>query len=490
MKLLFSSFILILISIMIKLLGFVRQQMMAYSIGIGEISDSYVLAFSFPFLLGSSIAAGIYNTIIPIYAEKKRKGELVSYKNFILTFTVILSLAITLLCYLFLPIILKLIAFGFSNERLILTKYFLKYFLFPGLISFIFSYSLKAIFESQGRVYIYSFIGIPLNIFIILGFYCYSTYQKNLNYIIIGNILGFISQPLVMLLYYVKDNEKIKICLNKNYLKETLLPMLPIVGGTIAGQVGYIVDRSIASTLNLGSISYLNYSYILEESVVGIFSMCLSAIIFPKLAKFKVEKNIEKYKETINFITKYIYIFLIPGVMYVFFNSTEIVELIFQRGEFTVKDTVNTSLTLKMYFIGVFFVVFRDFYNKILYIENEEKKCMRINILAIVFNIVASFLLSKKFSFYGIALATSISYIISYFLTLEVLIKKEIVKNRKKIVLEQVKVFLISLTLFKLFFFITKDKIFYYKLSINFICLLIIYCIIFLDNKLRRRDNV
>ena len=480
MKLLLPCFLLILISIVVKILGFLRQQIMASEMGIGEISDSYILAFSFPFLLGSSLAVGIYNTVIPIYAIKKQKGELEQYRNFILTFTIILLIPIILLCYIFIPQILKLIAFGFSNERLVLTNFFLKYFLLPGIFSFVYSYALKAIFESQGKVYIYSFIGIPLNIFIILGFYYYGLYGKNINYIIVGNILGFISQPILMLIYYIKLNGKINIFFNKEYFKETLFPMIPIVGATIAGQVGYIVDRSIASTLNLGSISYLNYSYILEDSIVGIFSMCLSAIIFPKLAKFKVENKEVEYKKTINLTVKWIQIFLIPCVIFVYYNSEIIINLIFKRGEFGVEDVIKTSITLRMYFIGIVFVVLRDFYNKILYIEKKSKVCMVINIVAIAINIVASLYLSKKYSFYGIALATSISYIISYFFTLNIIINKQIIHSIKKLTIEQIKLLILSIITFFLCDLGIRELSEYKKLFINCICLILIYGIIFI----------
>lgn len=193
------------------------------------------------------------------------------------------------------------------------------------------------------------------------------------------------------------------------YLKEASIMLMPIIIGLSVNRVNILIDKAIASTLPVGSISWLNYADDIIQLVLGIFITAIVTVFFPVISQEYNKEDIESLKRVMNKGVSLILKIAIPAMIILIILSEPIVKLLFERGEFGPKATYMTSQVLVYYALGLGSMALVLILTKIHYAIDDSTTPMKYGFIGVTANLFLNIILSKYMGTKGIALATSIS---------------------------------------------------------------------------------
>jgi putative peptidoglycan lipid II flippase len=220
--------------------------------------------------------------------------------------------------------------------------------------------------------------------------------------------------------------------------------------GSSTAQLSAFLDGWLASFLFAGSISYLYYANRIFQFPLALFAIATSVAIFPKVSRFLKNDDDEKALVMLNksfwFLTYLLTIATVVGIIF----SKEIVWLLYQRGAFLEKDSLNTSLILVMYLVGLLPFGLSRIFSLWLYAKQRQKEAAKISAIALGVNIVLSLALIFPFKAAGLALASSLSGFILFYLTIDKFGKEQfldILKDKKILILLGLTMFVVAVSL-------------------------------------------
>lgn len=405
------ALIIMIITLFSKFLGFGRDIVLSYFFGASSISDAYLISLTIPSVIFGFIGAGIVTAYIPMqsrilsgFGEEAGSEFTSNFTNIILMLVSI----ILLVSMVFTEPIVKLFAIGFSGDTLELTTNFTKISLFGMYFT-----ALIAIFSGYLQIkdnyVVPALIGFPLNIIMIISIIIAS--QGNYIFLALGTVLATASQFFIMVPFIKKEKFKYSFLVNlkDDRIIKTLHIATPVVIGTSVNQVNILVDRTIASYLEVGGISALNYANRLNLFIQGLFVTSIITAMYPMISSYAINKNFEgikkALKESINIITIFVLPITIGGMIF----SNEIVKMLFGRGAFDENAIKMTSIALFFYAIGMPGFGFREVLARGFYSIQDTKTPMINATIGVFLNIVLNIILSRFMGIGGLALATSIS---------------------------------------------------------------------------------
>ena len=231
---------------------------------------------------------------------------------------------------------------------------------------------------------------------------------------VIGISIGFISKFLIQIIYAYKKGYryKFKVDIKDKYLIKMMTLLAPILIGVAVNQVNSAVDNSMATNFGVGCVSAISYAGKLNSFIMGIFTVSLTSVIYPKLSELLVDKNKDGFVSIITKSINLVIIFILPVSAGAIILSSPIVSILFEKGRFDSHATYMTALALSGYSVGMIAYSLRDILGKIFYSLKDTKIPMINGIVAVVLNIIMDIYFSKVFGYAGLTLATSISSII------------------------------------------------------------------------------
>lgn len=410
-KLLNAATIMIMATVLTKVLGFVKDIILAKVFGTSNIMDAYVIATTIPNIILACFGVAISNSIVSLFSsEKKRTNEenakkVLNVANFIMITTSVIFVIINML---FANIIVKMIASGFDEETVILATKLTKI----TSISIIFislNYVLNGFLQYKNKFFLTGFSGSFSSIIIIVLMFMGIT---NIYIYTFSLIIGALIQFILVVITSNANGYKFKISIKegKNYLISIVNLSLPLIIGYSIQQINVVVDKTIASSLFDGAVSSLNYANIVIVAIVAVLIDTISTIQYSKMSK--IENDEELYKES-NRTIDIMSLLIIPITILVILLSKPIIYVLFYGGKFDLEALNNTSIALSYYAIGIIFTAYRYIFIRISLIKNDSKKPMISNIIAVILNIVLNIILSKLLGYKGLAIATSLSSMIS-----------------------------------------------------------------------------
>nr|WP_303213110.1 murein biosynthesis integral membrane protein MurJ [uncultured Romboutsia sp.] len=414
------------VTLLAKVLGFVRELVLASSYGASSYSDAYLAALNIPNVIFSIIGVGLSTTFIPVYYDVIReKGEACSEKfiNNVFNIVAVMCIILAISGYIFSDYLVKVFAIGFKGDTFNLAVDFTQIFI-VGIISIGFSNVITAYLQIKGNFVIPGIITIPCNLIIVVSMILSLRYGVYV--MAYGTLIGTISQFIIQIPFACKEGLRIRLYINlkDEYIKKMIYLICPVIIGVAVNQINIMVDKTIASTLVEGSISALNYSNRLNLFVTGLFISSISVVIYPMLSKLSSEDNKEKFRRSVVQSINSVILLVVPISIGAIVLATPIVKLLFQRGEFDARATSMTAIALIMYSIGMVAFGLRDILGKVFYALQDTKTPMINGAMAMIMNIVLNIILVKYLQLAGLALATSISAIVCIFLLFGSLKKK------------------------------------------------------------------
>ena len=409
-----TSYILMLVTIISKIFGLAREKALAHFFGAGMVADVFLVAFQIPMTFTNVITGATANGYIPIYNEiaekesyKKADDFTANLSNIVFIFTFIISIV----GIIFAKDLVNLMAIGFKGEKLELATFMTKVSLLSLCATSVFSI-FKAYLQIKKNFIVSVCHAIIMNLIIIASMAF--AYKAGAEYLAWGILAGFVCQYLIFLPYIKKNGYRhsFKINLREDNFLNLMKIILPVLISTSVIELNFIISKSLASDLFSGAISSLNYAYKLQSFVTGIVVTSIVTAVYPQMAKYGVKKDFKGLKEETGDALLTMAILVIPASLGLFIFSGPIVRLLFLGGAFLEKDVTLTATVLSFYAFGIIAIGFREIISRVFYTFMDAKTPVINSVIMVAINIALSLVLVKLMGIEGLALATTISFII------------------------------------------------------------------------------
>ena len=416
-------------TIISRILGYLRDILIAIFLGAGPLADAFFVAFRIPNTFRRLFSEGTFNAaFVPSYATELSKGKEKSEKFATNVFSLlILSLFfLVLIIEIFMPYFVFLIAPGFSGSEekmsvaINLTRITFPFLFFVSLSSFF-----SAILNSHNRFAVAAAAPVILNFFLIsVLLYGSLLGDKLVYYLSYAVTLAGIAQ-LIYLFFYVKKFYSPKFILNFSIdekIKNFFRKLLPSIFSSGVTQINILVGTIIAS-FQASAVSYLYYADRIYQINLAIAGIAIGTVILPQLSKHVNSNENEKISLIQNKSLELSLFLSIPSTIALLLASEEIISALFGYGSFDEISVKNSSKALFYFAFGLpafsLIKVFSSFY----FARHNTKLPFYISLFSVLLNILISVIFFKKVGFIIIPIATTISSWVNYILLFIFLIK-------------------------------------------------------------------
>lgn len=417
-KQIFKSFSLVsLMTLISRVMGFVRDMVLAYFFGATSANDVFLVAFKIPNFMRGLFAEGAFaQAFVPLLSEYQKKNTLEDTKQFIhatATGLTCILLLVLFIMQLGAPLLVAVFAPGFLEDSgqfklaTDLLRITLPYLL---LISLTALYG--AVLNCWGKFGIPSFTPVLLNVALIVAAACFSYYFKiPVTALAWGVFAAGIIQFLFQLpfLYRLGLFPRFQWFWGNLGVKRVLKLMMPALLGVSVAQIGLLISTLFASFLPEGSISWLYYSERLAYFPLGVFGVALSTVIMPHLSQAHSKKAYDGFSDTIDRSLQTILFIGLPSAIGLFILAGPLLATLFEGGKFTAEDVRMTQISLQALAIGVPAFMSCKVLVSSFYARQDIKTPVRIAVISLITNIVLNMAFILPFKHTGLALATSLS---------------------------------------------------------------------------------
>lgn len=398
-----------------RVLGFIRDLMIAASLGAGVWSDIFLVAFKLPNLFRRMFGEGAFvQAFLPNFVKAKQKSLFLSE---ILFKFIAIMLSLSAFVMIFAPFVTKLIAYGFDDATLALAVSLVRINFWYLICIFVVTL-FASVLQNKNHFATTAFGTALLNVAMILALILSKNLEQSkiVYWLSYGVVIGGILQVIAHILAMIKLNLWRLVTLGlaqffkgkRAGIKGFWINFSQGIIGSSAMQVSDFISTIIASFLVSGSISYLYYANRIFQLPLGIFAIALATTIFPKITR---QIKLGSDKEAINLLTKafnILFFLLLFSAVGGAVLSKEIIWLLFERGEFSSQNTSEAAIVLSMAMIGLVPFGLYSLFSKWLYAKFKQKQAAKISVYSLFVN-VGLCLALFRFGAAGLALAGSLS---------------------------------------------------------------------------------
>jgi len=432
-----SSSIVAAMTFLSRILGLIRDFIIAKLFGANELTDAFLVAFRIPNFFRRLFAEGAFSqAFLPILADTKANQtdeEVRLVINHIATKLLSVLMVVTLIAIVIAPLIIFLFAWGFYFKADVMQFQLASDMLritFPYLLLISLTALSGSILNTYDNFIIPAFTPVLLNISLILSAIFLSNF---LHTPIMALAWGVLIGGLVQLAFQIPFLRKIKrlpkLQFGNHKVFSTLKKrMLPALFGVSVSQINLLVDTMIASTLIAGSVSWLYYSDRLLELPLALIGIALATVALAKLSNYHARKDTENFTNTIDKALLYSILLGIPACIGLVLLSEELIITLFQYEAFDALSAKKTSLSLQAYGSGLMAFIAIKIFAPIFLSRGDTKTPVKAGVVAMVSNIVLNLILVQYYDHVGLAAATSISALINAAILYFFLIQQSIFK--------------------------------------------------------------
>lgn len=407
------SLIVIACTMLGKILGLLREMKIAEALGASASSDAYNVAYLLVITIFGLFSSAYSNSLMPIAAEqytqdKKRMNKTV---NEIVTISVILMLIVIGLVYLFPRFFVKLMAAGMDDDTIILAGELIKISAWA-LIFLVLISAYEIVMRLYDRNIYPTIMDLLFPVPVLIALFCGVTSP----YILIACVvLGYAIKSVALVggLKIVGFVPKLDFYWNNPKIKIFFLLMPPMLLSSGLLQINTLVDNQVASGFGTGSVTALSLASKVNGLAYTVFSTSLMQIIYSTMTKAYMRGDKKEFKDIVEKQTKMILMFIVPCFIILFNFSTEIISILFVRGNYTQDNAVIAGEILKGYALGLPVYVLRDICMYVYYSAKNSKFPSFVTGTSVFINVGLNLLLSYIMGIKGVAYATSLAAIFS-----------------------------------------------------------------------------
>ncbi len=401
-----------------RILGFVRDTLIARFFGAGLLTDAFFVAFKIPNMLRRISAEGAFSqAFVPILAEYKKQrsqGETHALINHVATLLGLFLVIITILGMLAAPWIVQISAPGFAADA---TKFDLTVDLLRITFPYIFFISLVSlaggVLNTYGNFSVPAFTPVWLNLSFIVAILLVAPYFDHSIVVLAWAVfVGGILQLLFQLPYLYKLGlmPRFKLNLHDKGVWRILKLMGPAIFGVSVAQISLLINTIIASLLITGSVSWLYYADRLMEFPVGLLGAALGTILLPSLAKSVADKADSEYSQLLDWGLRLTFMLAMPAAAALAVLAVPLIASLFKYGAFTAHDVQMTKMALVAYSVGLLGIVLVKVLAPAFYSRQNIKTPVKIAVFTLIVTQLMSlfFVFVLDFKHAGLALAVGL----------------------------------------------------------------------------------
>lgn len=410
-----TTSVLFFITLGLKILGLLREVLMAAYIGMNQATDAYNIAVLTTSLVTGVSGIAIGSSLIPVLAGiASSKGEEERERFFSNVFwaMMILAFIVAIILYIFAVPIIRRIAPGFDeytvNQSARLFQIgFIK-------VNAIVASTLFTQYLNYKKIFYMPMIGTSIGAIALVGYYLVVRESANVEGLMIMTVISYLIEVVWQFAALIKSGFSFRFYWN---LKETNLMLffslaMPAVINYGFQQIGIVVNRALASQLTAGSITALNYANSIVMMINMTVSLSIATVIYPPLAESLSKANFEKAVEALRKSILLAGALLIPATMGIIILAEPISMVIFERGVFTAENSSMTAIALMGYAMGIFAYALYELSNRFFNSLKDTRTPMKAAFIGVAVMIILSLVLYKPLKLYGLALANSLMQVI------------------------------------------------------------------------------
>ena len=463
-RLLKSGIIVSTMTLLSRVLGLVRDVVIANIIGAGAAADVFLFANRIPNFLRRLFAEGAFSqAFVPVLAEYQKSGDMTKTREFIAKVSGTLGGLVTIVTVLAMvasPVVAAIFGTGWfmdwlndgENAHKFEQASLLLRITFPYLWFITFVALSGAILNTIGKFGVMSFSPVLLNIAMIAtALFLAPRLDSPDLALAIGIFLGGLLQFLFQIPFLKKAGllVKPKWAWNDAGVKKIRTLMIPALFGVSVSQINLLLDTFIASFLMTGSISWLYYSDRLLEFPLGLFGIAISTVILPTLARQHVNKadnpqSAEDFRRTMDWGVRMILLLGVPAMIGIAILAEPMLLTLFMRGEFRLNDVQAAALSLWAFNSGLLSFMLIKILANGYYARQDTKTPVKIGIIAMISNMGFN-ILAFWFGYVGLAIASAMSATLNAFLLYRGLAKADVYHFSRQSAVFFVKVFIAAL---------------------------------------------
>lgn len=392
------------LTLLSRLFGFFRDLIVARLLGAGALSDAFFVAFRIPNLLRSLFAEGaMTSAFVPVMAEEREAGPAALNRAMRSASTLLLvgSAAAAAVGILYTPEIIQLFAPGFSAtpgkmERCVeLTQIMLPYIIFVAFTTMI-----NGALNTVGVFGASAAAQVLMNIVLIIGgliagFFSLETGVNILaGSVIIGGFVQIIAQLPALKRSQLSILPSLRLFVASNYRIMALF--IPAIFGAALYQIVIFINTVLASMLPSGAVSWLFYADRVTQLPIGVFTVALSSVLLPTLSKSAASNNPELFSKDLSDSLRYTSFVIAPIVAGLIVLAEPLVEVLFERGAFTARDTAMTAASIKALSLGLWATSVHSIMSRAFFAKKDTVTPTLIGIASLFIGAVSSLLLMGR----------------------------------------------------------------------------------------------
>ena len=432
-----SSSVVSAMTLLSRILGLIRDFIIAKYFGANGFSDAFLVAFRIPNFFRRLFAEGAFSqAFIPILADSKANqsdDELQEVINHISTKLLSVLIVITLVVVVLAPLVMFIFAWGFyfkaDQSHYFLATDMLR-ITFPYLLLISLTALSGAILNTYNNFSVPAFTPVLLNVSLILSAVFLSKHMDTpIMALAWGVLIGGVAQLAFQIPFLRKIHRLPKLRFGPHPAIQTLKKrMLPALFGVSVSQINLLIDTMIASTLIAGSVSWLYYSDRLLELPLALIGITLATVALAKLSNYYATNDTKNFIQTVDKALLYGLILGLPASAGLVTLSDGLIITLFQYDAFSANDAIQSSLSLRAYGAGLIAFIAVKILAPVFLSRGDTKTPVKAGVAAMTSNIILNLVLAHYFGHDGLAAATSLSALLNAGLLYYFLLKQSIFK--------------------------------------------------------------
>ncbi len=410
-----AATMMMIITLVGKVLGLVRDSLLAANYGMGMQAYAFQTASRIPRVFFDAIfASAISASFIPIFnesLEKKGRDSAFDFSNKFITLIGIVTVMLTAVGIAFAPQLTAVFSPGFDESTMLLSSKLLR-IMFPTVVFTGIAYAFVGILQSFDEFTIPAALSIVSNGIIII-YYLFFNRSFGIYGLSIAFLAGWAMQAVMQIPSLIKKGYRYKPSFafkHDESIKKVLALMLPVMISTWVQPINIAINTRFASHLYEGAgVSAIEYANNLYTIIVGVFVLSVANVIFPRLSRMTANNEKNSIFKTVIMTVRILSFIIIPMTAGVMVLSPQIINLIYQRGDFTAADTAITSGALFFFAIGMFGYGLQTIISRAFYAEQDGKTPFIAGLISIIVNVALCSILVEPMSVAGLALASAVS---------------------------------------------------------------------------------
>lgn len=410
--------VVLIMNLVVKVLGFLRETSLASAFGASELSDAYLSAYTIPYFLQSILGYALVTAVVPIltkYLVAGKRDEADYVASAIINLTALIMAGLTVLGIFACDVLVSWLAPGYGAEQAAMTADLAR-IMFPSVIFMGVGMVITGICNAHYRFAASAFAPGMSNIIIIVALLFFSA-SWGIWGAAWGTLISFVGFMLVQIpvLWQIGFKYTLRLDFKHPAVRQMLVEIGPIVLGVAVNQIYFAVNRIFASWLAEGTISSINYANKLMMLPMGIFVAAVANAIYPALAEFSLKKDRKSLAGTMKGGLVSVLLVAAPAAVGLAVLAESIVRLLFEHGEFTHDDTLMTAWALVCFTVGLVPMAANMIITRVFYALEDVTTPVKIGGVSIVLDVALSLALFKVMSYGGggLALANSLAAMLS-----------------------------------------------------------------------------